>query len=248
MHLFCQQSINPDSGYSTSQQKIKKIIIQPNHYLFADVKKAHYIILLVPIIFTVLAIMRFGFFFRAGVSASCVFILLWMPDKFAENSLRMVIAALIISIGGDWFMSHVGDIPARFIYGICLFFVAHICFLGFCLKNGRINFWILLAILIPYLIFFFIVLSPTLTYTILYVAVLLYLLVSCFSLAAAAGLRLPSMTRWYFITGIGLLVFSDTMISLKVFTGCDHVGFLILPTYFASQIFITLSLMRRTTT
>jgi hypothetical protein len=143
-------------------------------------------------------------------------------------------------------MSHVGRVPVRFIYGVCLFFVAHIGFLCFCLKNGRISVYLLLIVLGAYLTLFFTALLPALLpKPVLLVAILLYLLISCLSLTAAAGLRLSPFTRWIFTFGIALLVFSDTLIALKDFAGYPQLRFLILPTYFLSHIFVTMSLIRK---
>jgi uncharacterized membrane protein YhhN len=191
--------------------------------------------------FTVLAVIRHDvFLFRAAVSASCA-VILWFMSGY--HGIRWVIAALLISIGGDWFMSHIGDVPIRFLYGVCLFFIAHLGFIYFCLKNGRINMYVLLPVLAGYLVFLFVVLLPALSLPILFVSILAYVLVSCFSLATAAGLRLPSATRWIFSLGIGLLMFSDTIIALRTFAGVTGLGFLVLPAYFASHVFITMALI-----
>ena len=218
---------------------------------FVDEKKCKmkylkYSTLLIPLIFTVLAVNRYGFLCRAAVSLSCAVILWFMSGHTANHSIRWVMAALIVSIAGDWFMSHSGGVPVRFIYGVAFFFVAHVGFLCFCLKNGRINRYLLAFVLAGYLTFFFIALLPALlSHAAILVAVLLYLLISCFSLAAAAGLRLSCATRWIFTFGIALLVFSDTLIALKDFAGYPPFSFLILPTYFLSHIFITMALIRK---
>jgi uncharacterized membrane protein YhhN len=204
-------------------------------------KNTRYALLLVPLTFAFLAVIRPEvFFFRAAVSASCA-VILWFMSGY--HGVRWVIAALLVSIGGDWFMSHIGSVPIRFLYGVCLFFIAHLGFLCFCLKNGRINLYVLLPVLAGYLVFFFVALLPALSLPILFISILVYVLVSCFSLAAAAGLRLQSATRWVFSLGIGLLMFSDTLIALRSFARVRGLGFLILPTYFASHIVITLALM-----
>jgi hypothetical protein len=204
-------------------------------------KNIKYAILIVPFIFAVLAVTRPDvFFFRAAVSASCA-VILWFMSGY--KGIRWVIAALLVAIGGDWFMSHTSGVPVRFLYGVCLFFIAHLGFLFFCLKNGRINLYVLLPVLAGYLVFFFIALHPALSIPIMLVSVLAYLLVSCLSLAAAAGLRLPPATRWLFSLGIGLLVFSDTIIALRRFAGHTGLGFLVLPAYFASHVVIAFALM-----
>jgi uncharacterized membrane protein YhhN len=160
-----------------------------------------------------------------------------------HHGVRWVIAALLVSIGGDWFMSHTSGLSIGLLYGICLFFIAHLSFLCFCLKNGRINLFVLLPVLAGYLVFFFVALLPALSMPIMLVSILAYLLVSCFSLAVATGLRLPSATRWIFSLGICLLMFSDTIIALRRFVGYTDLSFLVLPTYFSSHLFITLALI-----
>jgi len=205
-------------------------------------KNFKYSVLLLPVLFTVLAVTGWGFIYRAAVSASCAIIVWFLARQFAGNSKWYVIAALLVSIAGDWFMSHTSGFPVRFIYGVCLFFVAHLGFIAFCLKNGRINRIVLLVMLTGFLAFFFIALLPALSQPVLFIAVLAYLIVSCLSFSVATGLQLPSVIRWCFSFGIALLVFSDTLIALKDFAGYKGAGFLILPTYFASHIVITLAL------
>ena len=208
-------------------------------------KQFRFALLLIPVTFTVFALMGWGFIFRAAVSASCAIIVWFILKKFTGNSKWYLISALLVSICGDWFMSHSSGNPVRFIYGVCLFFIAHLGFIVFCLKNGRTNWYVLFIMLTGFLAFFFIMLRPALTDPVLFITVLSYLLVSCFSFAVATGLRLTPATGLCFSFGIALLVFSDTIIALKDFTGHKELGFLILPTYFASHIVITMALMLR---
>ena len=210
-----------------------------------EVEIRKYLILLIPIISGIFAVAGCGFPFRAGVSVSCAVILWLMSGQELRRTVRWVIAALLVSGVADWFMMHSRTIHAYFLYGVCLFFAAHVGFLVFCLKHGHMNRWLLLSVLTGYLFFFFLVLRPAISEPLLLAAVLAYLLISCFSLAAAVGLRLPDMAHWCFIAGIALLVFSDTIIALKDFAGYRALGFLILPTYFASHVMITLALMKR---
>ena len=210
-------------------------------------KFIRFAVLLVPVLFAVFAVMRWGFIFRAGVSASCAIIVWYMMRRFSGHGKWYLIAALLVSIGGDWFLSHTRGIPVRFIYGVCLFFVAHLGFIGFCLKNGRINRYVLFPVLTAYLIFFFVALRPAISYPIEFIAVLAYLIISCFSFAFATGLRLTFPSRLIFSFGIALLVFSDTLIALKDFVGYKSFAFLILPTYFVSHIVITLAIINTST-
>jgi hypothetical protein len=202
-----------------------------------------YLSLIIPILFTVFAVTGHGFFFRAGVSASCAIILWIMSKQTVSSHIWWVIAALIVSIAADWFMTRKG-VLVYFLFAIILFFMAHTGFFLFCLKNGRINWRFLLPVLTGYLIFFFAILFPAIKPTYLLVAVLAYLIISCFSLSAAVGLRLPAMAHWCFAAGIALLVFSDTIIALNIFVKYKDLNFLILPTYFASHVMVTLALLK----
>jgi hypothetical protein len=205
------------------------------------------LLLLIPFISSICAAAGCGFFYRACVSVSCAVIVRLTSKSATDRSTWWVIAALLISAAADWFMVHSNRNPAYFLYGVGLFFTAHTGFLLFCLQNGRIHRYLLLTLLAGYLTFFFVMLRPAIADSLLLTAVLAYLLISCFSLAAAAGLRLAPVVRWCFTAGIALLVFSDTIIALRVFAGYRGMAFLILiqPAYFASQMMITLALMKR---
>ena len=76
-------------------------------------------------------------------------------------------------------------------------------------------------------------------------AVLVYLLISCFSLGAAVGIRAGRWIRWPYVLGIFLILFSDTIISFREFVGYRELDFLILPTYYAAHIIITFSLLKK---
>lgn len=202
-----------------------------------------YFALLIPIVSAFFAITDGSFLFRAGVSGSCAAIVLFLSCYGNGRSKLWVVAALLVSAIADWFMMHSGHVQEYFLYGIGLFFIAHLGFIVFCLKNGRINIWVFLIILTGYLAFFFITLLPAIEQPILLIAVLAYLLVSCVSFAVAVGLKFPPFARWCFTLGISFLIFSDTIIALNVFAGFS-INNLVLPTYFASHILMTLALIK----
>ena len=201
----------------------------------------------IPILFTVFAVSDQGFFCRAGVSLSCAAIVWLLSGREIRQTEWWVIAGLVVSVFGDWFMVQRGNNPTLFIYAISLFFTAHACFCLFCLINGRINRWFLLVLLMGYLPFFFIVLRPAISPPALFAAVFAYLLVSCVSLSAAVGLRLPIIVRGTYTVGIALFVFSDTIIALSLFAHYRDLNFLILPTYFASHTVLALALVLKGT-
>ena len=86
---------------------------------------------------------------------------------------------------------------------------------------------------------------PAIDDTVLLIATLLYLLISCFSLGAAFGLKLAPLVKWSYFAGVTFILFSDTIIALLEYTSYEGMNFLILPTYYAAHISITFALMRR---
>lgn len=149
------------------------------------------------------------------------------------------------SMGGDYFLSFKSRNPDYFVWGIALYLVAHLFYLGYAVLNGRLHLKALIFLLIPYTIYFFSILWQAIDSQILGVASFMYLLVSVFSLAAAYGLRVQKESRWLYISGIVFILISDTIISLHEFLQIKTASFLILPTYYIAQILITMSLISR---
>lgn len=76
-------------------------------------------------------------------------------------------------------------------------------------------------------------------------AKLVYLLISCFSLGAAMGIKAVPVIKWAYVFGITMDLFSDTIIAFKEFASFKQLSFLILPTYYLAQISVTFSLIQR---
>lgn len=206
-----------------------------------------FLLLMIPLISGILALNHFGFPFKAGVAASGILIL-WLVyfGKLSQSKdVWAIFGAFLFSIAGDWFLSNRNGETSRFIMGIALFFLAHVGYLTFALMNGRLNRLLTLIILAAYLGFYFFMLSPGIEDKTLKVAALCYLLISCFSLGAALGMKGNSAFRWLYIFGIVLVLFSDTIIALREFVKYKELDFLILPTYYLAQISVTASLMIR---
>ncbi len=129
--------------------------------------------------------------------------------------------------------------------GIGLYLLAHVGYLWFALRNGRMAKLFTIVLLAGYLLFFFVKLYPVLDDTVLLVAVLLYLLISCFSLGAAYGIKLAPLVKWSYFAGVTLVLLSDTIIALNEFTSYGALNFLILPTYYAAHMSITYALIKR---
>lgn len=204
-------------------------------------------LLLIPAVSAVLALWGLGFLFKAGVAASSMFILVWLYVRKAifQRDIWAIFAAFLFSIAGDWFLCNRNGETSRFIMGIVLFFGAHVGYLVFGLLNGRLPRLITLLILVTYLGFYFFLLSPGIGVPALQMTSLCYLLISCVSLGAALGAKGSPAFRWLYITGIALILFSDTSIALHEFMKYNSFSFLILPTYYLAQISITAALISR---
>jgi hypothetical protein len=66
----------------------------------------------------------------------------------------------------------------------------------------------------------------------------LYAVLSLTTLTLSSGMRIGRLPKILFICGIGFLVFSDTLISLRNFLGIKPVGKWVIPTYVLSHIFL----------
>jgi hypothetical protein len=202
-----------------------------------------YSLLVIPVIFSVLALVYHDFLFKAGVTGSCILIVLTLGKTITRNNW-VIVLAFLFSIAGDWFLSNRHGQTGRFIMGIVLFFVAHAWYLWYALLKGRLHYVFTALLLAGYLAFFMLVLYPAISDLWLLMSVLAYLLISCLSLGAALGINATPPAKWIYVFGISMIVFSDTIIALREFVGQEQLGFLILPTYYLAHISITLSLMK----
>ncbi|MDR1723485.1 MAG: lysoplasmalogenase [Tannerella sp.] len=202
-------------------------------------------LILVPVICAVAALNGGGYLPHVGVPVTCILLVAFLCGREVRRTNWMLIAALLFSIAGDWMLKHRGGDEMRFIYGIALFFIAHVGYLAFCLRNGRIKWLWLTALLVGYGLFFALMLVPAIRGMEMRIAVLLYMLISCFSLAAAPGLRFSPAARWLFTAGIACIVFSDTLIALYEFPGKAQwlYAHLMMPTYYAAHILVTAAVL-----
>jgi hypothetical protein len=203
-----------------------------------------YLLILIPATCAVFALSGWGSVFRYGVTASCMVLLLPFLFKGGmKKSAWLILAAFLFSIAGDWFLGHRHNMPVRFIYGILLYFFAHTGFLFYSLLNGSLNKKVLWPVLCVYIVFFVLALYPNIDEPVLLCCVFGYLVISCLSLAAAAGIHVVAWAKYVFVAGIALILFSDTIIACNEFSAYKILSFLIMPTYYASHVLITLALM-----
>ncbi|MCC6820902.1 MAG: lysoplasmalogenase [Verrucomicrobia subdivision 3 bacterium] len=204
--------------------------------------------LLVPALFAGLALSTGALPFKLGVPGLCALLLLGMLPRSPEGRRRelwSVIAAFGMSMVGDYFLSSRRGHVHYFEVGIAAFFVAHLGYLRYSLLNGRLHRLALVVLTVVFLPYFALALAPAIHGGALWVAVLLYLLISCIGLAAAVGLKSPAGAKGFYVAGIGLVVASDTIISFNEFLHWRALNGWILPTYYLAQLAITTSILLR---
>lgn len=206
-----------------------------------------YGLLIISVLLAIMALYTSSFIYKSGTAGMGIIILLLLNfNKLkATKDQWLIIGAFSFSIAGDWFLTNMDGDPMMFSKGIALFFLAHLGYLVFATSNGRIKWGFTGILLAAFLVFFFLMLYPSINDKVLMFATLTYLLVSCLSLGAAVGIKGDLVVKWVFVFGIFLILFSDTIISLTEFLGYSRLDFLILPTYYLAHISITFSLIRK---
>lgn len=206
-----------------------------------------YLLLFLQIASAILALVYGDFWLKSGSAGIGALILLILAGRrqFATPDIWMVVGAFLFSIVGDFFLSHRNGDEMWFVYGILFFFLAHIGYLLYSLFHGKVVWWLAGVLCVGYLIFFFTSLYDGIGGGVLLWAALAYLFVSCFSLAAAWGITLKGWSKWGYVFGIALILFSDTLIAFTEFMAYDRWDFLILPTYYLAHIAITWSIVQR---
>lgn len=206
-----------------------------------------YAVLIVPIGLAMAATMTDYLPFKMGVPSACALILLGVYWK-AHHKLKDIfwlVGAFAFSAIGDFFLSNKSGTEWFFVIGIGMYLIAHIGYLGFALRNGRLHRITLTILLVGYLPYYFLQLNPAIADGVLSTAVLLYLLISCTVLAAAWGMSWTDVKKWLYVFGIFLILFSDTLISFNEFLNYRDWNDLILPTYYMAHISITLAILLR---
>ncbi|MCY1719655.1 lysoplasmalogenase [Prolixibacteraceae bacterium Z1-6] len=209
--------------------------------------KSIYILVIAPVIMAFLALNLSGFVYKSGtaITGIIILLLLYFRNLSKAKDIISLLFAFVFSIVGDWFLSNMRGDVTMFVYGIAFYFLAHLGYLFYALMNGQIKWKFTFVLLVAFLVFFIAVLYPSIDDKVLLMTTLIYLVISCLSLGAAVGIRTNSLTKWTYVFGIFLILFSDTIISLKEFVKYTELNFLILPTYYLAHIFIIFSLISR---
>ncbi len=160
-----------------------------------------------------------------------------------------VIAAFAFSFAGDYVLGHWGGAFEGFVCGVGLFLLAHLGYVVYSLRCGRMQWWLLALLVVVFGAYFVLLLRPAIGDDVTRLAVLAYILVSCLSMAAAVGIgksfeAYDRFARGLYIAGIFSLLFSDLLIAQKRFLHDGTLYALMMPTYFLSQLLVTAALLR----
>lgn len=208
--------------------------------------------LLLPLATLVGYLLTGSFFLRSSTTLLCLAIVLVfgvVRERLAV--LWWIVAAFAFSFGGDYVLGHWGGDFTGFVCGVGLFLLAHLGYVGYSLRLGRMP-WLLFTVLaFAFGTYYVVLLRPGIGDVVTRIAVVAYILVSCLSMAAAMGIgcgrfSVSIFTRVLYIIGVGSLLFSDLLIAQKRFLHDGTLYSLMMPTYFASQLFITASVIQRT--
>lgn len=163
---------------------------------------------------------------------------------------------------GDYVLGHWGGSFEGFVSGVGLFLLAHLGYVGYSLCRGRLLHWLFCLLALVFGTYYVFLLRPTISDAVTSSAVLAYILISCLSLAAAAGIhsdcakreealectahsKTSRLWKFLFVAGVASLLFSDLLIAQKRFLHDSTLYPLMMPTYFASQLLISAALICR---
>jgi hypothetical protein len=205
-----------------------------------------YVLLFASIIGAFLAMIYGIFIFKIATAAVgiAVLLILIISRSVSNRSFHWLIIAYGFSVAGDYFLSFMNGEESMFISGILLYFLAHISYLAFTWSQSRLNWKFTTFLTILFLVFYYTTLYPAISEMPLQIAVLLYLLISCLSLGVAVSYRAHPSVRNPFAIGIGFILLSDTLISLKEFLGYAQLELPILLTYYLAHSLITWSVIK----
>lgn len=170
------------------------------------------------------------------------------PKERKDKYMKFVPVAFAFSIIGDAFL-HVAHEKGAvfFIAGVAAYFIAHLGYIAFTMRHRNVNGWMFALLCLIFLPYFIFLLVPGISSVGIRIAVLLYTLVSAFSVSTASAMPMgPTMDRTgkiLVLTGICSLVVSDIILSLHDFVGISTGYFLLLPLFYLSQVLVTCGLV-----
>lgn len=196
---------------------------------------------------SVLALRTADLVWKLAVPVACAAALMAHrpDDRRRWGKIAPVLLAFAFAALGDALLSRRAGRVSWFIGGIAAYLASHLGYLTYALRHGRLHRPTLILALAAFLGYALWQLGRHVPDPALRVAVITYGVVSCVSLAAAAGLRQGPLSKWLLVGGIGLLVFSDTLISFNEFLRYRAWNAWILPTYYLALIAIAGAVLTR---
>lgn len=206
-----------------------------------------FVAILVAAVASALALQTGQLIWKLTVPAACAVALVGQcpGNRLRWRTIGPVILAFAFAMVGDAFLSTRAGRVSWFIFGIAAYFISHLGYVAYALPLGRLHWATLVLAASAFLAYVGLKLGPQVPEPALRAAVVAYGLVSCVSLAAAVGLRQPAVSKGLFIVGIGLLVFSDTLISFNEFLRYRAWNDWILPTYYLALMAIAGAVLTR---
>ncbi len=199
------------------------------------------IALIVPIFFAVMSIRTGNFYYNLGVTGVCILLLVASPQPM---TVIPVMACLLISILGDYFMGHQQSDNKYYLFGIIAFFFAHCCLIWYSYNKTDYPIWLLVTgglLAVGYGLYLAMRILPHIKDILMQVAVVLYASASVIALVMAIGMNVGILQRVLYALGVASIVFSDTLISECDFAGNQSPARGIMPTYFLCHLLITAS-------
>ena len=181
-----------------------------------------------------------------GVPLGCALICVLLLVGASSNSwLWALVAAFLLSIAGDMFLAYrTKDI--HYVAGISFFLLAHVGYLVYAVTRVPFS-WLRFGIIAALgLVFYFAILWPRSslrTRPAMAVAVVVYMMISCTSLAAAIDPASQMIARWVFAAGIAALAASDILIALRDFRGVTAVKAWVMPLYYLCHLLVITSVV-----
>ena len=180
-----------------------------------------------------------------------LWVILSASGERGDKYMKFIPAAFAFSIVGDYLLHLAHEKGAMFfIAGVIAYFIAHLSYIGFTMRKGKVNWWMLAVLCVLFAAYFIFLLIPGISSMGIRIAVLFYILVSVFSVSAASATPFgPTMDRTgkiLTLCGICSLVVSDILLSLHDFVGISTGYFLMLPLFYLSQVLVTCGLIHIT--
>ncbi len=199
------------------------------------------IALIIPIFFAVMSIRTGNFYYNLGVTGVCILLLVFSPQPMAAVP---VMACLLISILGDYFMGHQQNDNKYYLFGIVAFFFAHCCLIWYAAPKCDFPIWLFVVgglLALGYGLYLAQRILPHVKDIKMQVAMVCYASASVIALMLAIGMNVPLLQRVLYALGVASIVFSDTLICECDFAGNQAPARAIMPTYFLCHLLITAS-------